>query len=60
MFSAEDVKEIFELFPPPHGHHGQPPLFVPASSGKGLITAERLRLDFERCVTQGKLNIYSF
>jgi hypothetical protein len=57
MFSTEDVKEIFELFPPPYGHHGRPPLFVPASSGKGLITAERLQLNYERRVTQGKLGI---
>jgi hypothetical protein len=59
MFSAEDVRDILQLFPPPTSKLGIPALLVPASSGIGLVTVEQLQFDFKRRVTQGEFHVHS-
>jgi hypothetical protein len=59
MFSNEDVREIFQSYPPAAGHHGMPPSLILASSGKGLVTLERLQADFKHRMTEGKLDIHT-
>jgi hypothetical protein len=54
MFSAEDIQEIVQSFPPTAGHHGLPPSLVLASKGQGFITLEQLRTDYERRITTGE------
>jgi hypothetical protein len=51
MFSTEDVRELFQAFPPPRS---SPALFL-ASSGQGFITQDKLRDEFQGRLAQGKL-----
>jgi hypothetical protein len=57
MFSSEDVRELFQSFPP---SAIPSPSLILASSGQGLITREQLRTEYEDRITKGKLVIQTF
>jgi hypothetical protein len=57
MFSSEDVRELFQSFPP---SAVPSPALILTSSGQGLITREQLRADYEAHLMKGKLVIQSF
>jgi hypothetical protein len=57
MFSNDDVRELFQSFPPHHGHHGMLPALLLAPSGRGIVTLDHVEADYEQRVTTGKLKI---
>jgi hypothetical protein len=51
MFSNEDVRELFQAFPP---SVIRPPSLILAASGQGFVTREQLQADFERRFNEGR------